>query len=100
MPRLKIASITALMIVATSALADPLLLGAKGKRAPVSSPPAGAGHDGYYAPYIIGADGRKYPIMEIPGGATVITRQVIDDQQATTLGEALKNVSGVMVRSR
>lgn len=101
MSRLKIVSIAAaLMIVATSAPADPLLVRVKGKRTPISSPPARAVDDGYYTPYLIGADGRRYPIMEIPGSATVISRQVIDDQQATTLGEALRNVSGVTVRSR
>ena len=53
---------------------------------------------GYYVPYIRGADGRKYPRMEIPGSETVISRQMLDDQQATTLGQALRNASGVYVR--
>ena len=52
----------------------------------------------YYTPYLTSPDGRRVPIMEVPGSATVINRQILDDQQATTLGEALRNVSGVTVR--
>ena len=53
---------------------------------------------GYYTPYLSGPDGRRVPIMEVPGSAVVINRQILDDQQVRTLGEALQNVSGVTVR--
>ena len=36
--------------------------------------------------------------MEVPGSAVVINRQILDDQQVRTLGEALQNVSGATVR--
>jgi len=63
-----------------------------------ATPTAQATEKGYYVPYIRGADGRKHPRMEIPGSETVITREMLDDQQATTLGQALRNASGVYVR--
>ena len=90
------------LIAATgSALCDSRIRGAATpKKALSSSHPAHVDETGYYVPNIIGPDGKKYPIMEIPGSATVISRQLIDDQQATTLGEALRNVSGVTVRGR
>lgn len=102
MSSLKILSAAAaLLIVATGALADPLLRGVKAGKTHTSSPAAQTtDNDGYYVPYVVGVDGKKYPIMEIPGSMTVIPRQVIDDQQATTLGETLRNVSGVTVRGR
>jgi outer membrane receptor protein involved in Fe transport len=63
-----------------------------------AAPAAQAREKGYYDPYVRGADGRKYPRMNIPGNDTVITREMLDDQQATTLGQALRNASGVYVR--
>lgn len=35
------------------------------------------------------------PIRDIPSSTQVITRPVIEDQRALTVGEALRNVSGV-----
>ncbi len=102
MSSLKIASTAAaLLIVANGALADPLRRGVKARK--THTPAALAqttDNDGYYVPYVAGVDGKKYPIMEIPGNVTVISRQLMDDQQATTLGDALRNVSGVTVRGR
>ena len=101
MSGIKIASVAAaLLLMATSALADPVVRGAKARKAHAPTAPAQTAESGYYVPYVIGVDGKKYPIMEIPGSVTVIPRQLIDDQQATTLGEALRNVSGVTVRGR
>lgn len=51
----------------------------------------------YYTPYLTSPDGRRVPIMEVPGSAVVINKQILDDQQVRTLGEALRNVSGVTV---
>lgn len=95
-----ISTATALLVVANGAFADPLIRGVKARRTHTSSPAAQPADNGYYVPYAVGVDGKKYPIMEIPGSVTVIPRQVIDDQQATTLGDALRNVSGVTVRGR
>ncbi len=102
MSSLKIASTAAaLLIVANGALADPLRRGVKARKTHTSAAPAQTtDNDGYYVPYVVGVDGKKYPIMEIPGSVTVISRQLMDDQQATTLGDALRNVSGVTVRGR
>jgi outer membrane receptor for ferric coprogen and ferric-rhodotorulic acid len=52
----------------------------------------------YYVPYAQDAGGRRVPIMQIPGSVTIVPRQVIDDQQDTTICGALRNVSGVMCR--
>ena len=90
----------ALVVATSSALSEPLTLGANAKKARSSAQATPAGEGGYYVPYIVGPDGKKYPIMEIPGSATVVSRQLIDDQQARTPGEALRNVSGVTVRGR
>ncbi len=38
------------------------------------------------------------PIRDIPYSAQVITRPVIEDQKALTVGDALRNVSGVQGR--
>ena len=102
MSSFKIASTAAaLLMVANGALADPLRRGVKAGKTHKSSPAAQTtDNDGYYVPYVVGVDGKKYPIMEIPGSVTVISRQLMDDQQATTLGDALRNVSGVTVRHR
>ncbi len=96
---LRMASIGAALVILTSAaIAEPLQRSGKARKTispPIVSP---ASNDGYYVPYVTGADGKKYPIMEIPGSVTVISRQLMDDQQAITLGDALRNVSGVTVR--
>jgi iron complex outermembrane receptor protein len=38
------------------------------------------------------------PIHDMPSSTQVITRPVIDDQKALTVGDALRNVSGVQGR--
>ncbi|GMV51101.1 hypothetical protein FBQ96_05570 [Nitrospirales bacterium NOB] len=38
------------------------------------------------------------PIRDIPSSTQVITRPVIEDQKALTVGDALRNVSGVQGR--
>ncbi len=99
MSNLRMASIGAALVILTStALAHPSRRSAGARKTispPVASP---ASNDGYYVPYVTGADGKKFPIMEIPGSVTVVSRQLMDDQQATTLGDALRNVSGVTDR--
>lgn len=83
-----ISTATALLVVANGAFADPLIRGVKARRTHVSSPAAQPADNGYYVPYVVGVDGKKYTIMEFPGSVTVVPRQLMDDQQATTLGEA------------
>lgn len=101
MSGLKITSISAaLLMLASGALADSVARGAKARKAHSPAASDQLSDNGYYVPYVIGADGKKQPIMEIPGSVTVISRQVMDDQQATTLGDALRNVSGVTVTHR
>lgn len=98
---IKIASIAAALLIAVSgALAEPAVRDAKASKAHAPAAPAQTTYNGYYAPYVMGVDDKRYPIMEIPGSITVIPRQLMDDQQATTLGEALRNVSGVTVIHR
>jgi outer membrane receptor for ferric coprogen and ferric-rhodotorulic acid len=101
MSSLRIASIVAAFLTLTNgALADPIARGGKARKTHAPTPQAQITDNGYYVPYVTGADGKKYPIMEIPGSVTVISRQVMDDQQAITLGDALRNVSGVTVIGR
>jgi outer membrane receptor for ferric coprogen and ferric-rhodotorulic acid len=85
---------------ANSVAADPIVRRAKTHRAAPTGPAAASSNDSYYVPYVRGAGGAKYPIMEVPGSATVVSRKLMDDQQAITLGDALRNVSGVTVRGR
>jgi outer membrane receptor for monomeric catechols len=37
------------------------------------------------------------PILNVPGQTTVLTRQVLDDMNATSLSEALRSTAGVTV---
>ncbi|WP_428354948.1 TonB-dependent siderophore receptor [Methyloprofundus sp.] len=39
------------------------------------------------------------PLMQLPQSVQVITRALIDDQQAITISESLRNISGVVPRS-
>ena len=89
----------ALALTLVLALAAPADAFAKHRRARhwAGREPAAEAH-GYYTPYLTGPGGERVPIMEVPGSAVVINRQILDDQQVTTLGEALRNVSGVTVR--
>ena len=40
---------------------------------------------------------RAEPILNIPGQTTVLTRQVLDDMNATSLRDALRSTAGVTV---
>ena len=40
---------------------------------------------------------RAEPILDIPGQTTVLTRQVLDDMNATSLRDALRSTAGVTV---
>ena len=96
---LRMASIGAALVILTgTVIAEPLQRNGKARKTVSPAIASPASNDGYYVPYVTGADGKKYPIMEIPGSVTVISRQLMDDQQAITLGNALRNVSGVTIR--
>lgn len=84
----------ALALLSGCALAEPPGGPGKAKR-PVPPP-----EDGYYVPYVTGPGGEKRSVMETPGSVTVVSRKLMDDQQATTLGDALRNVPGVTVIGR
>jgi outer membrane receptor for monomeric catechols len=71
---------------------------ARKRKAHASDGAPSPAENGYLTPYLTGPNSERKPIMEVPGSATVINRQILDDQQATTLGQALRNVSGVTVR--
>ena len=40
---------------------------------------------------------RAEPILDVPGQTTVLTRQVLDDMNATSLRDALRSTAGVTV---
>jgi outer membrane receptor for ferric coprogen and ferric-rhodotorulic acid len=93
-------AIAALVLGTTASLADPTIRGAKaGISRSYATPARGQqpSQSGYYVPYVTGPADQKVPVMEIPGSVTIVPRQLMDDQQATTLGQALRNVSGVSV---
>lgn len=95
MPNFRMTTIgAALALVATGAIADPAK---KAGQARTAVPPP---NDGYYVPYVTGADGRRHSVMDIPGSVTVIPRKVIDDQQARTISDVLRNSAGVTVLGR
>ena len=41
--------------------------------------------------------GSSEPILNIPGQTTVLTRQVLDDMNATSLRDAMRSTAGVTV---
>ena len=86
---------TLLLTLILSLAAGP---GALAKKPRARHPPSPVAQGGYLTRDLTGPSGERVPIMEVPGSATVINRQILDDQQATTLGQALRNVSGVTVR--
>lgn len=51
--------------------------------------------DDYFVPNASTATRTDTPILEVPASIQVIPRQILEDQQVTTLDEALTNVSGV-----
>ena len=94
----RLAPLALLLALILSLAAAPGAL-AKKPRARHPTGASGIAATGVYATSdLAGPNGERVPIMEVPGSATVINRQILDDQQATTLGQALRNVSGVSVR--
>ncbi|MGB3765919.1 MAG: TonB-dependent receptor plug domain-containing protein [Phormidesmis sp.] len=55
--------------------------------------------DDYFVPEASSATRTDTPILETPASIQVIPRQVLEDQQAIDLGDALANVSGASVNS-
>ncbi|MGG6242490.1 TonB-dependent siderophore receptor [Nodosilinea sp. AN01ver1] len=53
----------------------------------------------YFVPSTSTATRTDTPILEVPAAIQVIPRQVLEDQQATNLGDALRNTSGAAVNS-
>ena len=100
MSSLRVASIVAaLMILASGGLADPIARGVEARKT-YAPPPAQTTDNGYYVPLSSALTARNIPLWKFPGASSVISRQVMDDQQAITFGDALRNVSGVTVIGR
>ncbi|MDM9383947.1 TonB-dependent siderophore receptor [Chlorogloeopsis sp. ULAP01] len=51
--------------------------------------------DGYYVPDASVGTKTDTPLRDIPQSVQVVPQQVLEDQQVTNLGEALRNVAGV-----
>jgi outer membrane receptor for ferric coprogen and ferric-rhodotorulic acid len=83
----------------SEARSEPLVRGGKARIVvnPGTSNGSGPGDSGYYVPYVTGPGGTRVPMMQIPGSVSVVQRSLMDDQQATTVGEALRYVPGVTV---
>jgi len=56
-------------------------------------------YEDYYVPDTSTATRTDTPILEVPATIQVIPREVLEDQQATALDDALRNVSGAAVSS-
>ena len=91
----RLASLTLLVSLLLSAPSDAFAMQRRARHWAGSAPAAEA--HGYYTPYLTDPSGERVPIMDVPGSAVVINRQILDDQQATTLGQALRNVPGVTI---
>lgn len=88
----------ALVLVPYAADAAPAAGKAAAKTPPVSDRDPGHGAGSYYTPNVRDAAGDPVPIMQIPGSVVVVPQQVIRDQQAISVCDALRNVSGVSCR--
>jgi iron complex outermembrane recepter protein len=55
--------------------------------------------DKYRAPTSLSATRTNTPIEEIPQSISIITGQLIEDQQPISLAEALRNVSGIVINN-
>lgn len=90
---------TGVMFQTADTSAEPLVRGSQARivTSPVAPGSPSRADTGYYVPYVTGTGGTRVPVMEIPGSVTVVPRSLMDDQQATTLGQALRNVPGVTV---
>jgi iron complex outermembrane recepter protein len=55
--------------------------------------------EGYYVPDASAATRTDTPLRDIPQAIQVIPQEVIEDQQATLLDDALRNATGVTLRS-
>ncbi len=58
-----------------------------------------AQEDDYFVPTASTATRTNTPILNTPASIQVIPQQVLEDQQVTGLGEALRNISGVAINS-
>lgn len=54
-----------------------------------------AEESGYFVPDAIAGTRTETPLLEVPQSILVIPEEILDDQQVTSLDEALRNVSGV-----
>jgi outer membrane receptor for Fe3+-dicitrate len=86
-----IAASVALALLSTAALAG---------SSPKAKRPAPPTEDGYYVRHVAGPGGEPRDVMEIPGSVTVVSRKLMDDVQATSIGDALRYVPGVQVMGR
>ncbi|HEY8065408.1 MAG TPA: TonB-dependent receptor [Methylosinus sp.] len=74
-----------------------------GAERPATGEPGGEGgkaltpQNSYVTPVISTGTKTDVPVMNTPVNVQEITQKAIEDQQATSLGEALRNVSGVTV---
>jgi outer membrane receptor for monomeric catechols len=73
-------------------------LAAGGKRPPQGLPPDRDPYADQGAPYKADRlSSQRRPILDSPGQTTVLTRQVLDDMNATTLNDALRSTAGVTI---
>jgi outer membrane receptor for monomeric catechols len=75
---------------------------ARPRHSPTSKHHVAADHDPYAdpaAPYKVNRLSSRpdQPILEIPGQTTVLTRDVLDDKNATSLKDAMRSTAAVTV---
>ena len=93
---------TLLIVALASCVAAPAFAGARHRHTPAVKHHVAADRDPYAdpaAPYKADRLSSRpdQPILDVPGQTTVLTRQVLDDKNATSLTDAMRSTAGVTV---
>ena len=93
---------TMLIVALASCVAAPALAGARHRHTSPVKHHLAADRDPYAdpaAPYKADRLSSRpdQPILDVPGQTTVLTRQVLDDKNATSLRDAMRSTAGVTV---
>lgn len=89
------ASSLLLVVIAAVCVAQPAIAAGERPRHPVAAVPANDPAASYRAHRL--SSSRGEPILDTPGQTTVLTRQMLDDMNATSLRGALRSTAGVTI---
>jgi outer membrane receptor for monomeric catechols len=94
MSLLNLLSVGGVMLAAATTSAARANFASRHAKAAISPSQPPSAKNGYYSRYA-GVDGQKRSVVTIPGSVTVMSRDVLDDLNARTLGDALRSEPGV-----